>query len=109
MSRVVGLAKLATVVLITLALGACERSVTAPTVATMAPRLDAGSRVYIHCEHGVGRSALLALCVLVSRGDPPLGALERAKSARWQVSPSPEQLGEGNPVRHDQSSFARVR
>jgi predicted protein tyrosine phosphatase len=54
--------------------------------------LERGHKVYIHCEHGVGRSATLALCVLVARGDSPLEALARAKKARWQVSPSPEQL-----------------
>lgn len=54
--------------------------------------LTRGHKVYIHCEHGVGRSATLALCVLVAMGDSPLEALTRAKRARWQVSPSPEQL-----------------
>jgi predicted protein tyrosine phosphatase len=55
-------------------------------------RLDRGARVLIHCHHGIGRSALLALCVLVSRGDEPLDALIRAKDARRVVSPSPDQL-----------------
>jgi predicted protein tyrosine phosphatase len=54
--------------------------------------LDRGEKVLVHCQHGIGRSALLAVCVLVSRGDPPLVALERAKRARPVVSPSPEQL-----------------
>ncbi|WP_224240058.1 protein-tyrosine phosphatase family protein [Hyalangium gracile] len=54
--------------------------------------LERGHKVYIHCEHGVGRSAMLALCVLVAQGDSPLEALRRAKRARRQVSPSPEQL-----------------
>ncbi|HET7824544.1 MAG TPA: dual specificity protein phosphatase family protein [Anaeromyxobacter sp.] len=54
--------------------------------------LDRGEKVLVHCQHGIGRSALLAVCVLVSRGDPPLVALERAKRARRVVSPSPEQL-----------------
>jgi hypothetical protein len=49
-------------------------------------------RVFIHCEHGMGRSALLACCVLVSRGREPLEALRCAKAARPKVSPSPEQL-----------------
>ncbi len=54
--------------------------------------LDRGEGVLIHCQHGIGRSALLALCVLVDRGDGPLEAMERAKSARPVVSPSPDQL-----------------
>ncbi len=54
--------------------------------------LERGEKVYVHCEHGVGRSALLALCVLVAGGEAPLQALERTKRARWQVAPTPEQL-----------------
>ena len=53
--------------------------------------LDKGERVLVHCEHGIGRSATLALCVLVSRGMAPLEALELAKSRRALVSPSPAQ------------------
>jgi protein-tyrosine phosphatase len=53
--------------------------------------LDRGERVLVHCEHGIGRSATLALCVLVSRGRAPLEALELAKSQRSLVSPSPAQ------------------
>ena len=54
--------------------------------------LSRGHKVYIHCEHGIGRSALLALCVMVELGHAPLDALARAKRARPRVSPSPEQL-----------------
>lgn len=54
--------------------------------------LSRGDKVYIHCEHGIGRSALLALCVLVDLGHAPLEALSLAKRARQRVSPSPEQL-----------------
>jgi protein-tyrosine phosphatase len=53
--------------------------------------LDRQECVLIHCEHGIGRSATLALCVLVSRGMAPLDALEIAKSRRPLVSPSPAQ------------------
>ncbi len=60
-------------------------------VAFAARHLDAGSRVLIHCQHGIGRSALLALCVLVDRGHAPLAALELAKTRRAKVSPSPAQ------------------
>jgi protein-tyrosine phosphatase len=54
--------------------------------------LDRGERVLVHCQYGIGRSALLALCVLVARGEAPLSALARAKRARRVLSPSPEQL-----------------
>lgn len=57
----------------------------------VAPRLDAGETVLIHCQHGIGRSALLALCVMVARGMEPLDALARAKARRSVVSPSPQQ------------------
>jgi protein-tyrosine phosphatase len=54
--------------------------------------LDRGERVLVHCEHGIGRSATLALCVMVDRGQAPLDALEQMKSRRALVSPSPEQF-----------------
>ncbi len=54
--------------------------------------LDRGERLLIHCEHGIGRSATLALCVMVSRGAAPLDALERMKQRRALVSPSPAQF-----------------
>lgn len=49
-------------------------------------------KTLIHCEHGIGRSALLALCVLVDRGMEPLAALAVAKEARERVSPSEAQF-----------------
>ena len=61
-------------------------------VAFASEGLDRGERVLVHCQYGIGRSALLALCVLVARGDAPLPALERLKAARPVISPSPEQL-----------------
>lgn len=56
-----------------------------------ARHLARAERVLIHCEHGIGRSATLALCVLVDLGLEPLAALELAKSRRALVSPSPAQ------------------
>ncbi|MGA0604794.1 protein-tyrosine phosphatase family protein [Phenylobacterium sp. VNQ135] len=63
------------------------------------PMLDEGVRfaramaqerrkLLIHCQHGIGRSATVALCVLVDRGLPPMEALTTAKDARALVSPS---------------------
>ena len=60
-------------------------------VAFVNRHLDREERVLIHCEHGIGRSATLVLCVLVDRGMAPLDALELAKSRRAKVSPSPAQ------------------
>lgn len=54
--------------------------------------LDEGKNVLVHCQYGIGRSALVALCALVHRGAPPVAALEAAKRARPVISPSPEQL-----------------
>ena len=54
-------------------------------------RIRAGRRVLIHCQHGIGRSALLALCVLVDQGWDPVDALSRAKDRRRVVSPSRSQ------------------
>jgi predicted protein tyrosine phosphatase len=50
--------------------------------------IDRGDKVLVHCQHGIGRSALLALCVLVDRGMDPLDALRLAKDKRAVVSPS---------------------
>ena len=60
-------------------------------VAFATGRLDRGERVLVHCEHGIGRSVLLALCVLVAQGAAPLDALRRIKDAREAASPSPAQ------------------
>ena len=50
-----------------------------------------GDKVLIHCQHGIGRSALLALCALVDEGWEPLDALEHMKERRSVVSPSRSQ------------------
>jgi protein-tyrosine phosphatase len=60
-------------------------------VAFIRERLDRGQKVLIHCQHGIGRSPLLALCVLVDEGWEPLEALAHAKARREPVSPSEAQ------------------
>jgi protein-tyrosine phosphatase len=50
-----------------------------------------GERILIHCMHGIGRSPLLALCVMVDRGMDPLRALLQAKDRRAELSPSEAQ------------------
>ena len=61
-------------------------------VAFAREHLDRNERVLIHCQHGIGRSAMLALCVMVDRGMEPLQALTQAKQRRRHVSPSPQQF-----------------
>jgi protein-tyrosine phosphatase len=72
--------------------GAVSEAMLGDGVAFANHHLDQSHRVLIHCEHGIGRSATLALCVLVSRGLEPLEALELAKTRRALVSPSPAQF-----------------
>jgi protein-tyrosine phosphatase len=50
-----------------------------------------GRRLLIHCQHGIGRSATVALCVMADRGFSPMAALSTAKDARALVSPSKAQ------------------
>ncbi len=56
------------------------------------PRLASGDKVLVHCEHGMGRSVLLGLCLLVRLGAQPTEALLQMKQARPSASPSPRQL-----------------
>jgi len=55
-------------------------------------RLQRGDKVLVHCEHGMGRSVLLGLCLLVRLGAQPTDALIQLKQARPAASPSPRQL-----------------
>lgn len=48
-------------------------------------------KLLVHCQHGIGRSVLVALCILTARGLSPLEALSLAKDARVEVSPSEAQ------------------
>ncbi len=60
-------------------------------VAFLSRHIAVGHRALVHCEHGIGRSATLALAALVAQGFTPLEALTLAKDRRERVSPSPAQ------------------
>ena len=55
---------------------------TAELVQRLDKRLAEGENVAIHCRQGVGRSALLAACLLTVAGVDPSTALERVRVAR---------------------------
>jgi protein tyrosine phosphatase (PTP) superfamily phosphohydrolase (DUF442 family) len=55
-------------------------------------RIEQGSRVLIHCEHGVGRSVLLTCAVLVYGGMHASDALTLVEEKRWQASPNHRQI-----------------
>jgi protein-tyrosine phosphatase len=65
---------------------------TAELVRRLESRLASGKSVGIHCRQGVGRSALLAACLLAAAGvDAPV-AFERIRAARGcPVPDTPEQ------------------
>jgi len=54
--------------------------------------LSEGKNVVVHCRHGIGRSGLVAACLLVRRGISPGAAVEMVSSARGvSVPETPEQ------------------
>jgi len=57
-------------------------------IAFVTEQLSSGRRVLVHCACGIGRSAMLGLCVLVEHGHAPIEALALAKQRRPCVSPS---------------------
>lgn len=49
--------------------------------------LAAGQRIAVHCRQGIGRSALLAACVLVAAGEEPDTAFQHLSAARGCAVP----------------------
>jgi protein-tyrosine phosphatase len=45
-------------------------------------RLDQGERVLVHCMGGCGRSGMIALRLMLERGEDPAAALQRLRAAR---------------------------
>ena len=54
-------------------------------------KLEEGATVGIHCRQGIGRSGLLAACLLVSNGSSPGDAFERLSHARGCPVPETEE------------------
>jgi protein-tyrosine phosphatase len=65
---------------------------TLTVVRQLAALLEQGKAVGIHCRQGVGRSAMIAACVLAALGESPDVAFESiAKARRCPVPDTPEQ------------------
>lgn len=65
-----------------------DRGAVARLIEEIEKDLAKGKNVALHCRQGLGRSAMLASCVLVSAGMEPEAAFERIGHARH--SPVPE-------------------
>jgi hypothetical protein len=55
-------------------------------------KIGDGGRVFVHCEHGVGRGPLMGACVLVAGGMSATDALRLLRAKRWQSAPNDRQL-----------------
>jgi protein tyrosine phosphatase (PTP) superfamily phosphohydrolase (DUF442 family) len=55
-------------------------------------QIQDGQRVLVHCEHGVGRSVLLAASSLVAMGMSVHQAIDLIQTRRWQAAPNHRQM-----------------
>lgn len=63
------------------------------TLQKLEDELDGGRNVMLHCRQGVGRTGLVAACLLVTKGLDPGSAVRRISAARGvSVPETPEQL-----------------
>ena len=61
-------------------------------VIKLAEQLANGQNIAVHCRQGIGRAALVAICLLTGSGMGPTAAIERVGAARGCVVPeTPEQ------------------
>ncbi len=69
--------------------------------------LSSGKNVVIHCRQGVGRSGLLAACLLVTKGYDPNTALEKLSKVRGV--PIPETAEQRRWIDHYASTLAGAK
>jgi protein-tyrosine phosphatase len=63
-------------------------------VAGLAARLRAGESVGIHCRGSIGRSAIVAACMLIHLGWQPEAALHAVEAARGEPVPDTQEQAE---------------
>ena len=69
-----------------------SRSAMTALAAELAASIVAGKRIGVHCRQGIGRSAVVAACILIALGVDQAAALSRIAAARGLPVPeTPEQ------------------
>jgi protein-tyrosine phosphatase len=69
--------------------------------------LSSGKDVLIHCRQGVGRSGLVAACLLITKGWNPSAAVEQVSAARGVAIP--ETAEQGRWIEHYAASLAGTK
>jgi protein-tyrosine phosphatase len=67
--------------------------------------LSSGANVLIHCRQGVGRTGLVAACLLVKKGMSPGAAVEKITVARGVVVPETDEQREW--IDHYSAAFTK--
>jgi protein-tyrosine phosphatase len=67
--------------------------------------LSAGKNVVVHCRQGVGRSGLVAACLLVKNGMSPGAAVEKVSAARGVAIP--ETIEQREWIDHYAAAFTK--
>jgi protein-tyrosine phosphatase len=67
--------------------------------------LSSGKNVLIHCRQGVGRSGLIAACLLVKKGMSPGAAVQKISAARGVIVPETEEQREW--INHYAAAFTK--
>jgi protein-tyrosine phosphatase len=85
---------------------AAQSGVTA-TLEKIDADLESGKNVVIHCRQGIGRTGLVAACLLVTRGLSPGAAIASLSAARGDAVPETEE--QRRWVDHYAASLARAQ
>jgi len=68
-----------------------SKKVTRQLAGELKEQLLRGSVVGIHCRQGIGRSSLVAACVLVTSGESPATAFQQIERARGRAVPDTDE------------------
>jgi protein-tyrosine phosphatase len=68
-----------------------SKKVTRQLAGELKEQLLRGSVVGIHCRQGIGRSSLVAACVLVTSGESPATAFQQIERARGRTVPDTDE------------------